>query len=62
MAKPPEFDIPEAGDYVFTPPVMSDAMSHSQPYVAKDVHQEAIGFPGELVDNCQQGKTAHCDR
>lgn len=54
MAKPPEFDVPEAGEYLFTPPVMPDSMSHSQPYVAKEAHQEAIGFPGELIDNWQQ--------
>ncbi len=54
MAKPPKFDVPELGDYTVTPPVMPDAMSHSQPFVAKATHQEAIGFPGELIDNWQE--------
>ncbi|MEE9333138.1 MAG: (Fe-S)-binding protein [Granulosicoccaceae bacterium] len=54
MAKPPKFDIPDLGEYVFTPPVMPDSMSHSQPFVAKDTHNQALGFPGELVDNWQE--------
>lgn len=31
-----------------------DAMGASKPYVANDKIQEAIGFPGELVDNWQE--------
>lgn len=31
-----------------------DAMGESKPYVANDKIQEAIGFPGELVDNWQE--------
>ena len=30
------------------------SMGHVQPFVAKPVHQEALGFPGELVDNWQE--------
>lgn len=51
MVKPPEFDIPELTEITVTPPVMPNAMSHSQPYAAQATHQEALGFPGELVDN-----------
>ena len=29
-------------------------MAHSQPYAAKPEHNEALGFPGELVENWQQ--------
>ncbi len=29
-------------------------MAHSKPFVAKDIFQEPLGFPGELVDNWQQ--------
>ena len=29
-------------------------MAHSKPFVAKEEFQEALGFPGELVDNWQQ--------
>ncbi len=54
MAKPPEFEIADLGDYVYTPPVMPDSMAHSQPYVANETHQQAIGFPGELIDNWQE--------
>jgi len=54
VAKPPEFDIPELGEFTYTRPVLPDSMSHSRPYEAKDVHQEPLGFPGELVDNWQE--------
>ncbi len=54
MAKPPEFDVPKLGEFIYTPPVMPDSMSHSQPFVAKEEHQKALGFPGELVDNWQE--------
>ncbi|MBL6932380.1 MAG: (Fe-S)-binding protein [Rhodospirillales bacterium] len=29
-------------------------MAHSQPFIAAPEHQEALGFPGELVDNWEQ--------
>jgi Fe-S oxidoreductase len=29
-------------------------MAHSKPFVAKEDHQQKIGFPGELIDNWQQ--------
>jgi len=51
VAKPPEFEVPELGEYAVSPPVIPDAMSHSQPFEAKEAHQQALGFPGELVDN-----------
>jgi len=53
VAKPDAFDTPETGEFLKVPSVAPDAMSHSQPFVAKAVHQEALGFPGELVDNWQ---------
>ena len=34
--------------------MVNGSMAHCQPYPAKDVHQEALGFPGELVDNWQE--------
>ncbi|MBX2881425.1 MAG: (Fe-S)-binding protein, partial [Granulosicoccus sp.] len=54
MAKPPEFDIPELGDVLKIPALKEGAMSHSQPFVAKEAHQEPLGFPGELIDNWQE--------
>ena len=54
MAKKPDFDVAELGDYTPVPLVEEGAMAHSQPYVAKPVHNEALGYPGELVDDWQQ--------
>ncbi len=54
MAKAPDFEVQDIGDYLVTPPVMPDSMAHSQPFVAKKEHQEALGFPGELIDNWQE--------
>jgi len=53
VAKPPEFDIPTLGDQLASPPVTPDSMSHSQPFEAQPEHQEALGYPGELIDNWQ---------
>jgi Fe-S oxidoreductase len=36
------------------PALEKGAMGHSSPYVAAPEHQEALGFPGELVDDWQQ--------
>ena len=36
------------------PGLERDAMKHSSPFVAAPDHQEALGFPGELVDNWQE--------
>lgn len=49
-----EFDTPVLKKYPQIPPIEIGAMSHSQPYVAKEAIQEKIGFPGELVDNWEQ--------
>ena len=48
-----EFETPTIKDWLSTPKVQPDAMAHSKPFVAKPVHQEPLGFPGELVDNWQ---------
>lgn len=53
MAKPPEFEVFDIGEYIVTPPTMPGAMSHSQPFVAKEKHNEGLGFPSELVDDWQ---------
>ncbi len=54
MNKKSEFEVPVAGDVLDIPAVSEGTMAHSQPYVAKPEIQEAVGFPGELVDNWQQ--------
>ncbi len=46
-----DYKAPELGEYAEIPPVCEGAMSHSQPYVAAPDHQEALGFPGELVED-----------
>jgi len=51
MAKPPEFPIPELGEYLSVPALSEDSMAHSQPFIAKPPIQEALGFPGELIDD-----------
>ena len=36
------------------PPLAPGAMAESKPYPASEEHQEAIGFPGELVDDWKE--------
>ena len=54
MAKKATFETPEIRAYPVIPLLEEGSMSHSQPFVAKPEHQEALGFPGELVDNWQE--------
>lgn len=49
-----EFETPAVGEFVETPEIHEGVMAHSQPFIAKADHQEALGFPGELVDNWQE--------
>ncbi|MFT5219505.1 MAG: Fe-S oxidoreductase [Planctomycetota bacterium] len=49
-----DFDTPVLKKYPQIPPIEIGAMSHSQPYIAKEAIQQKIGFPGELVDNWEQ--------
>jgi Fe-S oxidoreductase len=53
MAKA-NFEVPELDEYLEVPPVTPGTMAHSSPFVAKPEHQEALGFPGELVDNWEE--------
>ena len=46
-----EFRIPELDEFPGIPALARGAMSHSQPYAAAPEHQEALGFPGELVED-----------
>ena len=46
-----EYKIPELDEFPGIPALARGAMSHSQPYTASAEHQEALGFPGELVDD-----------
>jgi len=49
-----DFEIPELKEYPVIPNIQEGTMAHSKPFVAKEEFQEALGFPGELVDNWQQ--------
>ena len=49
-----DFETPVLKPYPEIPPIEIGVMAHSKPFVAKEEHQQKIGFPGELVDNWQQ--------
>jgi Fe-S oxidoreductase len=49
--KEPKFDVPVLGDFIESPAIVPDAMAHSRPFGASADHQQALGFPGELVDD-----------
>src|SRR5512143_2420168 len=47
----PTFDIPPLTEYPAAPILEKDAMANSRPFVAAAPIQEALGFPGALVDD-----------
>lgn len=49
-----DFQTPVLREYPVIPLIEVEAMAHSKPFVAKPEHQQALGFPGELIDNWQQ--------
>jgi Fe-S oxidoreductase len=49
-----DFETPTLKEYPVIPKIQEGVMAHSKPFVAKDLFQEPLGFPGELVDNWQQ--------
>jgi Fe-S oxidoreductase len=49
-----DFETPTLKEYPVIPNIQEGVMAHSKPFVAKDIFQEPLGFPGELVDNWQQ--------
>ena len=46
-----KFSTPKLDKYIKVPPIQIGAMAHSSPFVASPKHQEALNFPGELVEN-----------
>ena len=48
-----EFPVPVITEHLQVPRVQPDAMAETKPSVAKAEFQEALCFPGELVDNWQ---------
>ena len=48
-----DFETPELKEYPVIPLIVNDAMANSKPFIAAAKFQEALGFPGELVENWQ---------
>lgn len=48
-----DFKVPELQARLKIPRLKKDAMKHSAPYQAKEKHQAAVGFPGELIEDWQ---------
>ncbi len=46
-----DFEVPELQQHPQIPALAEGAMAHSHPFPAAPEHQEALGFPGELVDD-----------
>jgi len=46
-----EFEVPILNDIPRTPDLAPGAMAHLKPFVAAPAHQQALGFPGELVED-----------
>lgn len=53
MKNEDHFTVPKLETRLKTPSIKKDAMKNSAPYKAKEKHQSAIGFPGELIDDWQ---------
>ena len=49
-----DFEVPELKEYALVPHIKVGAMAHSKPYIAKPQFQEALGFPGVLIENWQE--------
>lgn len=49
-----DFETPKIREYPEIPVLQPGSMEGLKPFVAKPEHQEALGFPGELVDNWQK--------
>ena len=45
-----DYKVPPLDEEQRIPRLAEDSMRHSRPYAAKAEHQEALGFPGELVE------------
>lgn len=53
-----DFQTPQLRDFLVVPPLNRDSMAHSRPFEASVEHQEALGFPGGLVDNWEEKAVA----
>ena len=50
---------PPLREFPIAPPVQPDSMAASKSYVAAPKMQEALGFPGELVEDWHDRAIAH---
>ncbi|MGH8672194.1 MAG: sulfate reduction electron transfer complex DsrMKJOP subunit DsrK [Burkholderiales bacterium] len=48
-----KFEVPALKEYSVVPAVQENVMAHSKPFIASPAIQQALGFPGELVENWQ---------
>jgi len=46
-----DYKAQELGEYTEIPELHEGTMAHSHPFLAEPEHQEALGFPGELVED-----------
>jgi len=58
MAKA-DFEIPELKEFPEIPPIQPGSMAGTKSFTAKPEMQEALGFPGELVDGWQEKAIEH---
>lgn len=56
-----EFDVPTLKGIPIIPALKEGAMANTKPYKAKPEHQEALGFPGELVEDWHDKAIAKLD-
>ncbi|MCU7811965.1 MAG: (Fe-S)-binding protein, partial [Candidatus Thiodiazotropha sp. (ex Notomyrtea botanica)] len=49
-----EFKTPELSEFIEVPKLVEGTMEHITCFVAKPDHQEALGFPGEKVENWKE--------
>ncbi len=49
-----DFETPDFREYPTIPVLQEGIMDHGGPFIAKPMHNEPLGFPGELVDNWEQ--------
>ncbi|GIL04354.1 MAG: 4Fe-4S ferredoxin [Betaproteobacteria bacterium] len=54
-----EVTTPPLREFPTPPPLVPGAMEKSRPYVANEKMQQAIGFPGQLVEDWEQRAIAH---
>ncbi len=53
-----DFKVPAVEEYLKTPELQPGAMAKSAPFKAAPRHQEALGFPGELVEDWERRAVA----